>query len=119
MWQFFGRAQEGSRDLYNPADRERELWDLVHTLQSEKVHLTEEATYWRSKFMSLVGLGDATYPTPAMMGPAPTQENDVKVTEDFQPLGKHVSIAGLKAKHELASRQKAAEMERERREKKE
>ena len=109
MSRFFGRGPVASTDLFDPGVREKEMWKLVETLQREKVHLSAERNMWRDKFLKVVGLGDMTYPTPEV---GPAQYNPEEGAKELAggPLGKHVSIAGLRAKHELDSRLKAAEL---------
>lgn len=95
---FFGRETAVST---NHVDREKELWDLVKGLQKEKADLCRERDMWREKYLNVTGQGNWTYPPPQEVG------GELKEEADMEPLGKHVSIMGLRAKHEIAMRELA------------
>lgn len=80
-------------------DQTRELWSLVAELQKEKRDLCRERDMWRDKYLMVTGQGNWTYPPPPV--------GEEVEEEDAEPLGKHVSIMGLRAKHEIAMREAA------------
>ena len=86
-------------------DQTSNLWSLVGDLQREKKDLCRERDMWREKYLLVTGQGNYTYPPP------PSGEE--KEEEDLGPIGRHVSIMGLKARSEMAARERAKELAKE------
>ncbi len=96
---FFGL---GTAVSASNVDQTPKLWELVDTLQREKRDLCRERDMWRDKYLMVTGQGNYTYPPP--------QEVPEKEEEDPGPLGRHVSIMGLRARAEAAARERAKEL---------
>lgn len=86
-------------------DSAARLWNLVAELQREKGDLCRERDYWRDKYLTLSGAGPV---------PAPQDATFPKLDEDDPgPIGRHFSIMALRARAEVASRAKKAELSKE------
>jgi hypothetical protein len=71
------------------------LWRLVESLQREKEALRAESKMWQERFLAMTGMADQTSEPVSLSG---------------GPLGKHVSIMGLRHKYEALARERAKKL---------
>lgn len=97
----FGRSSADSTEKL--LDRQVALLtQALEDARHERDNYRVEARYWKDKFMTVMGLGDMSYPSGLMGGP--TQEVP---EEEAEP--SHVSLISLRARREFESKQKAME----------
>lgn len=98
----FGRSSGASTEKLLDAEIAR-LENILEDYRKEREFFKREAQYWKERFMTVMGLGDMSYPGGLVGGPA--QE----VPEEVPQEPSHVSLISLRARHELESKRKARE----------